>query len=49
MASLNPSVIEVRFGYRPSFPLNYIMVNFAIDLNTGQTDGLDETTGTALG
>ena len=42
--SLNPSVIEVRFAYRPSFPLNYIMVNFAIDLSTGEAD-LDDTTG----
>lgn len=46
--SLNPSVVEVRFQYRPSFPLNYIMVNFAIDLNTGLTEDLDDTTGTGV-
>jgi hypothetical protein len=38
VASLNPSVVEVKFAYRPSFPLNYIMVNFSINLNTGLTD-----------
>lgn len=42
--TLNPSVIEVRFKYKPSFPLNYILVNFAIDLSSGESD-LDATTG----
>lgn len=46
--SLNPSVIEVKFRYRPSFPLNYILVNFAIDLNTGQTENLDDLTGVGV-
>lgn len=40
--SLNPSVIEVRFGYRPSFPLNYIMVTFAIDLSSGDVEPNDD-------
>jgi len=43
--TMNPSVIEVRFKYRPAFPLNYIMVNFAIDLSSGDTDDLDQFTG----
>lgn len=39
--SLNPSTIEVRFSYKPSFPLNYILVSFAIDLSTGENDLAD--------
>lgn len=34
-ASTDPSVIEVRFGYAPSYPLNYITVVFSIDLTSG--------------
>jgi len=30
-----PTVIEVRFMYRPSLPLNYIQVQFSIDTQTG--------------
>lgn len=31
----DPTVIEVRFSYRPSFPLNYIEVGFTVDTATG--------------
>lgn len=41
IASANPSVIDVRFSYRPSFPLNYITVSFSIDLNTGDTGDIN--------
>jgi len=33
--SLDPTVIEVRFNYRPAFPVNYIKISFAIDLTSG--------------
>jgi hypothetical protein len=33
--SLDPTTIEVRFSYRPAFPLNYVNIVFAIDLTTG--------------
>lgn len=31
----NPDVIEISFGWRPAFPLNYIILTFAVNLNTG--------------
>lgn len=31
----DPSVVEVKFAYGPSFPLNYIIVSFGIDASTG--------------
>ena len=34
-ASLDPTVIEVRFSYRPAFPVNYVNIVFSLDLNTG--------------
>lgn len=38
----DPSVIEVKFAYRPAIPLNYILVSFSLNLSTGQTT-LDTT------
>jgi hypothetical protein len=35
--STNPSVIQVRFGYSPSYPLNYIVVTFSINVTSGET------------
>jgi hypothetical protein len=32
--SLDPTTVEVRFSYRPAFPLNYINIAFSIDLTT---------------
>lgn len=40
--STNPSVIEVRFGYRPAYPLNYIVVAFSINVQTGETSITDD-------
>jgi len=31
----DPTIIECRFSYKPTYPLNYITVVFALDLNTG--------------
>lgn len=36
--TLEPTEVEVRFDYRPSFPLNYITIQFSIDLNSGDLD-----------
>lgn len=43
--SLDPTTIEVRFSYRPAFPLNYVNIVFSIDLTTGtiSSSGLDPT------
>lgn len=38
LVTLDPSQIEVKFAYQPAYPLNYIMVNFNIDMTTGITD-----------
>ncbi len=35
--SNDPSVIEVKFAYRPAYPLNYVVVSFSIDMNSGVT------------
>lgn len=35
LMSLEPTLIQVRFSYRPAFPLNYIDVVFSLDLTTG--------------
>lgn len=44
----DPTVIEVKFAYKPSWPLNYILVNFTVDTTTGNTDLANQTlTGTA--
>ena len=34
----DPTVIEVRFAYKPAWPLNYILVNFTVDTTSGATD-----------
>lgn len=41
--SLDPTEVEVRFSYRPAFPVNYISVVFSLDLTTGAV-GLPDTT-----
>lgn len=33
---VDPSVVEVKFSYKPSYPLNYIIIRFGIDTDTGQ-------------
>lgn len=34
----NPDVIEISFGWRPAFPLNYIVLTFAVSLTTGSVN-----------
>jgi hypothetical protein len=33
--STDPSVMEVKFRYRPAYPLNYVLISFGIDQTTG--------------
>lgn len=40
----NPDVIEISFGWRPAFPLNYIVLTFAVDLTRGSMN-VSSTTG----
>lgn len=35
--STEPSVIEVKFRYKPAYPLNYIVVSFSVNTETGET------------
>lgn len=35
--SVDPSVIEVKFEYQPAYPLNYIVISFSINTQTGET------------
>lgn len=41
-----PSVIEVRFAYKPSFPLNYITVTFSVDLSMSTDPAITDVTET---
>lgn len=34
--SVDPSIIEVKFQYLPSYPLNYIVVRYSVNTDTGQ-------------
>jgi hypothetical protein len=33
----DPTVIEVQFAWQPTYPLNYVLVNFTVDTTTGVT------------
>lgn len=35
--SLDPTTVEVRFSYRPAFPLNYIKISFSLNLEAQTT------------
>jgi hypothetical protein len=39
----NPDVIEISFGWRPAFPLNYIVLTFAVNLTTGSLNSNSTT------
>lgn len=39
----DPTVIEVKFAYKPMWPLNFILVNFTVDTTTGDTNLTDPT------
>ncbi len=34
----DPQIVEIKFEYRPAYPLNYIVVSFSIDTSTGDTE-----------
>jgi hypothetical protein len=40
--TLDPTVIEVKFEYKPAYPLNYIVVAFAIATSTGDVALLNQ-------
>lgn len=40
----DPTVIEVRFAYKPSWPLNYILVSFTVDTSNGSVSDTSATT-----
>lgn len=37
LPSGDPTVLEVKFAYKPALPLNYVVVSFSIDMSTGDT------------
>lgn len=49
----DPTVIEVQFAWQPTYPLNYVLVNFTVDTTTGVTTvnsaNITGTTGTTSG
>ena len=38
----DPSVIEVKFEYQPAYPLNYIVVVYSVNVQTGEVDTATE-------
>lgn len=36
----DPTAIEIKFAWLPAVPLNYLLVSFSIDLNSGNFSGL---------
>ena len=46
LRSTDPSVIEVKFAYRPAYPLNYIVVSFSINVTTGTVTNVTSTDNT---
>lgn len=38
----DPSVIEVKFQYRPAYPLNYIVISFSVNATTGEVDVIEQ-------
>lgn len=49
MLSLDPTTVQCRFSYRPAFPLNYVDIQFSLDLTTGALSTTDTTAGTLTG
>lgn len=41
--SLDPTTMQVRFSYRPAFPINNVAVQFSIDLSSGSISATDNT------
>lgn len=38
----DPTIIEVRFAYSPSYPLNYIVAQFSVNTQTGSVTPVDQ-------
>lgn len=38
----DPTIMEVKFQYKPAYPLNYVVITFSINITTGETDLLPE-------
>lgn len=36
ISTLDPTTVEVRFSYKPAFPLNYVNIVFSLDLTAGE-------------
>lgn len=36
LSQIDPSVIEIKFEYQPSYPLNYVLIVFSINTQTGE-------------
>jgi hypothetical protein len=36
--ALDPTMIEVKFEYKPTYPLNYVYIQFGINLETGEIE-----------
>lgn len=45
----NPTAIDVRFNYRPAFPINNVSIGFSVDLTTGTLNLSTNTTGVTNG
>ena len=45
LLSLDPTTIQVRFSYRPAFPLNYVNIQFSLDLSNGTVTTNNTLTG----
>lgn len=45
----DPTVIECIFSYQPTYPLNYITVQFTLDLSTGNLTTTDSASNPATG
>jgi hypothetical protein len=43
-SSTDPTVVEVKFAYKPAYPLNYIVISFSIDMSTGDDHRHRQTT-----
>lgn len=43
--SYNPTIIDIAFNYRPAFPVNYVNINFSVDVTNGSL--LNTTNNTA--
>jgi hypothetical protein len=43
LLSFDPTLIQVRYSYRPAFPLNNVAIEFSVDLSSGSITASDTT------